>query len=1125
MAKKRSLLFGLATALILMTAVGCGNPSEDPTSAPTSTPTTEPTSTPTEQPTEVEPETTKVNKVIISVEDEEGEGTIENPYNIKGNVGSELSVAYAVLPNDATDKSLSWREGSIIDGAFVASESPCLTIVAENSPASITIGETDKTLVTIEVKTNDGSEIVNYINVTIESYTDVSQINVSSLERETEGEYDYVFKTALGTNWDMTGDQLERGRALLAGEVMSGLQAPRNLTYWPTLYNLGIEVLPEDASDKQFTITSSDNSVVEVKTDGTYDVKKAGEAVVTVTSYANQDVKSTIKFEVADTLYDGILKETYNNKDASLLSSWDLDSDHGQPAQFQRYDDWNLVMMQANERRGSMGIDANQKIFYMGDPTRPYGINIENVATEDSGVDTTKAQGMMWAKLNVPAQAKTFNIKIGSTGSAVQGEYRVLFVEEDGTQHVLTGDVGKSWVGFSGPNQESTIKLELPTEIKGTTGAMVIEHRNPHIGKNAELSIKKLNFEGQVDPTGIVLSKSEGTYKPGDTFKIEARVTPDNVTNDAINYYVDEAYVGKGVTVANDGTVTIADSTPEGEYYIWAESVANNAFRKSFHLIVAADAVVNEWSNKNDILNGVGGVKWSVEGPGDGNMNMDTGVGEGADLHVGPKADGHYAALVLEDRKITADAAILTFKARTFRPTTEILPYFYVEVTDGDTTTRIRAIGASEDRLVINNEEGNGIAFAYDLSAFVGKTVKVAIGIDEGNHGVVTWIKFVKDQIAATSVALSKKEGEFLRDSSFTFNAFVNPREASNGFLNVAVEGEGKGVTASIVGSIVSVNVAADADLGDYKVVLTAAADSKISAEYALNVYVPAADTEVNEWNGKDEILNGKGGVAWTINGDADLGVGEGADIKVGAHEGWSSLSLNEREIKATSFLLKFGARVFHRDGETYPKFEVRITDENGTKTIRGIGQEQDYFYVDTDATQYCSYDLSEYIGKTVKVEIGVTTGTHAVVQHISFSGNANTATSWANKDAINAGGWVVTGKMDAGVGEGVDIQGEGSYLSQSFLIGSYNDAFTFGARVFHRNGETYPEIQVKVVEGDNETVITANGQANDYVFVDTDDVQEFTYDLSAFIGRTVEIRIQLKNAATHCAIARILMA
>ena len=265
--------------------------------------------------------------------------------------------------------------------------------------------------------------------------------------------------------------------------------------------------------------------------------------------------------------------------------------------------------------------------------------------------------------------------------------------------------------------------------------------------------------------------------------------------------------------------------------------------------------------------------------------------------------------------------------------------------------------------------------------------------------------------------------------------------------------------------------------------------------------------------------------VKWTVVGNIDMGVGEGADINTNGGLSWASLKLDDKKITANCFMLKFGARVFVRSGETYPKFVVKVNGE----VVRGVGQSEDYFYVDTDATQYCSYDLSKWIGQRVTVEIGITEGTHAVVQYIEFFGT-DAAREWANKSELqdaNVDPWKHEGNIDAGVGEGYDIRGTGSYIYNEFLIGEYyNSQFTFGARVFVRSGETYPDIAVMVRdENGAEHLIRAIGVNSDSVHVETDAIQHFTYDLSQFAGQKVTVAIGLMNNATHCVITDVKMA
>lgn len=797
-----------------------------------------------------------VEEIIVSTDDEDGEGTRDNPFKVKLAQGNSVEISYVVQPKDASNKALVWQ--AVGEGTGLSVEdSGTKIIIAATADASSGL---------IEGKAADGSGVAIYLYIEVEVYNAVAGITSSTLLATPDGEYDYELVTALGTTWDMSGSMLQRGQDLLDGKIFGGSQAPRNLTYWPSLGNLGFVVSPANATNSQLVVSYSESGIIKVDIDGSWKALAAGETVVTVSSYSEPDVTMTVKVTVKDSLYRGVLAEEYANTTVSSLSSWNLDADHNTSAQFARYDDWHLVMIHSNSARGDANEDNNQKIFYMGQSDRPYGICLENNVGSTSGGSLTDASSLIWAKLTVPESAVTFNVKIGNNDK-VHGQYRVLFVSEDGTEHVLTD----GWQGFvSGPS-ESIQKLSLPETIKGVTGAMIIEHRVTEYDNNAELQIKSMSFEVYKSVTGVELSKSEGTYKPGQSFTVNASVKPDDATNGAVGFYVADESAGKGVSV-----------------------------------------------------------------------------------------------------------------------------------------------------------------------------------------------------------------------------------DAATGLVSIS----------------------ADTADGVYKIIAASAENSDITAVYTLTV--TAAEIAVNKWDGKSEILDGVQGIKWTIVGDADLGVGEGADIKTSVG-GWSSLKLENRKITSSSYILTFGARVFHRDGETYPKFVVKI---NGT-TVRGIGQSEDYFYVDTDETQYCSYDLSSFVGQTVTVEIGITQGTHAVVQHIEFTGTS--ARAWENKAELldsDFDPWTHSGDVDSGVGEGYDIMHTGSYLCNEFVIGeSYNSRFTFGARVFHRDGETYPEITLTVRDASGtDHVITAIGQSNDYVYVDTDDIQRFSYDLSAFAGQKVQIMIGLKNNATHCVITDITM-
>ena len=951
-----------------------------------------------------------VKDIIVSTDDEEGEGTLENPYKVVVAQGNSIEISYAVQPKDATDKTIVW---SVVDAGTGISFS--------DNGAKVTISASaDATNALVEGKANDESGVAVYISVIVEKYTPVSGITSSGLLASDAEEYDYVLVTALGTKWDMSGDPLKRGQELLSGAIFGGSQAPRNLTYWPTLQNFGLLVSPDDATNPAIIVSYSTEGIVRVDVDGTWTTLAAGETIVTITSYTEPDVSIKVKVTVKDALYRGILLEEYQSAPTASNNSWDLDADHNTDAQFSRYDDWHLVMVHSNYVRGQEGNDNNQKIFYMGESARPYGICLENNVGANSGGSLQDAASLMWAKLTIPATAVTFNIKIGNNDK-VHGQYRVLFVAENGTQYVLTN----GWVGFASGPSESTQKLTLPEEIKGTTGAMVVEHRVTEYDNNAELQIKVMKFEGYNPVTGVELSKTEGTYKPGQMFKLSASVKPNNATNDKVVYYVDDTTAALGITVDANGNVTIGENVPGGEYKIYAAAAENTEIKAEYTLKVTVEEIVpNKWEGKSDILNGVQGVKWEIVG------NADLGVGEGADINTNGGLS--WSSLKLEDKKITSNSFMLKFGARVFHRDGETYPKFVVKV-NGEV---VRGVGQSEDWFYVDTDATQYCT--YDLSKWMGQRVTVEIGITQGTHAVVQYIEFY------------------------------------------------------------------GTDAG-------------------------------RNWENKSELQDPNGD-PWKHEGSVDAGVGEGYDIK-----GTGSYIYNTFLIGAGyNSQFTFGARVFHRNGETYPDIAVIVRDKDGNEyLIRANGVDADSVHVDTDAIQHFTYDLSQFAGQEVMVAIGLmNNATHCVITDIKMEGNVpeyvepqpEAVTEWNNKGELqdpNYDPWQHVGNIDAGVGEGYDIRSTGSYIYNSFYITKgHNNYFTFGGRVFHRSGETYPEVYLIVVdEAGEQHRITAIGAEQDYVHFDTDAIQHFTYDLSQFAGQRVEIRLVLQNNATHCVFTDIRMA
>lgn len=138
--------------------------------------------------------------------------------------------------------------------------------------------------------------------------------------------------------------------------------------------------------------------------------------------------------------------------------------------------------------------------------------------------------------------------------------------------------------------------------------------------------------------------------------------------------------------------------------------------------------------------------------------------------------------------------------------------------------------------------------------------------------------------------------------------------------------------------------------------------------------------------------------------------------------------------------------------------------------------------------------------------------------------------TEWANKNAILDAntGWEVNGSIDMGVGEGVDLNRAGSYLSRTVDL-TDKSTLTLGARTFVRPNETNGLLWVAVLVDGEPVRITANGEEGDTVLIDTTDSRfdsrnEYVYKLSAYAGQNVEIRIGI-DQGTHVVITDVKLA
>ncbi len=1065
-----------------------------------------------------------VEKILVNTDDETHEGTVESPLDVPVAQSNSVEVTFTVLPQDATNKTINWTVGKITDGAFAAASDTGVTATATGSKLTISASATAVGNIAIEGKAADDSAASVYLNVVVESFVAVSNITSGALVTSEEEGVDYQLTTAMGVNWNMDAGMAPRGEELLAGSIFGGLQKPVNLTYFAGAYNLKLDVAPADATDKSLVISYSVPNVVEVNEAGDIEIKGAGSTVVTIASYTNPDVKIAVKVTVLESLYRGITQEAYNAATTSERSSWDLDPNDSQKGGAEHmacYGEWNLVMVHSNLNKGEVGIDNNQKIFYMGSADKPYGVSLENNVGATSGGSLLDSASLMWAKLTIPQNALTFNVKLNNNDKT-HGQYRVVFVSEDGKATVLTNN----WEAFATPNMPSfTKKLEIPAALKGQTGAMVIEHRVTEFDNNAELHVYKMSFEGQIDVTGVVFDKTEETYQVGEReFTVHAVVKPDNATNDKVVYSMKDGSAD-GVTVdAASGKVTVSATAVAGEYVIVATAEADSTKTAEFTLTLVDDVVeILTWENKGEILD-ESRDPWTVNG------DWDSGVGEGVDLR-------HTGSYLSNEFVIKQNSSKLTFGVRVFVRGGETYPEIQLQVVqEGQDPVVIKARGQSSDTVTVISDDY--LYFSYNLTQFIGQKVEIRIVVvNDATHCAIGSIKMEEqpenepDVIEVKSISLNK-DAETLTVGSENLTlqliATIKPANATDTTVHFQMIETATGVSVDENGLI---TVTPQAQAGVYTIKVFAG-----NIEKMFTLTLTAEEVEVNAWNNKAELLDGVSGVKWEIVNGYNSGAGEGIDLSTrldsGAGKDYSAAKLANRKIKASSFIMEMSIRTF--PNEKTQEIVVTVELADGTRivipTIDGTKAIPDNNPANDGKVDTYRYDLSKYIGQTVHIELGVTGECyHAVITAVKFLGNEKDITTWANKTALLdevGDAWGVNGNWNQGPGEGIDLNGAGSYMHNTFVIGSYNAKLTVGARIFvgQEGDKGFPEMKVVVVVDGEEHVIRATDAEADTVVVNSDNVTAFNYDLSQFAGKQVEIRIVCEKEVYHCVVANVSM-
>lgn len=632
-----------------------------------------------------------------------GTGTIADPYTVSMAESNSSEHTLVVRPNGA-DNTFTWEVGAIENGTFTAGGD---AISATQDGTKLTITSTEQIGTYALRGTAQAGGFTVYLQVTVTEYTKLTGIE-ANLTADSTDEYDYVLVTAKGTSWDMTNGMSNRGETILAGDAgKTQYQIPleENLTYFASLYAMTFTPVPAEASSTTWVASYSTEGIFTLDPNsGTWSADAAGETIVTVTNVP-EEASITIKVTVEDTLYTGILSSAYAAETTSDKTGWNFDGfpdpwgEGDAEKAMALYSDWNLVMNKTTSDAGSTaeGGDGGQKIFYAGDPDRVYGVDMELRVDSSTGLNanTDNTIALMWAKVNMPAQATTFTIKIGTnTGNKDFLNYRVVFVAGDGS----VSDISGGWIAKEEDGTGTNATYTIPESAKGKEGALVIEYALTKANDNIEAIVKDIQIATYTPVESVTANPDAASVGQGGQYTIQTAVAPANATDKSLTYAVTTAPATGNttdITVNSNGVISVSPDAVPGAYTITITSNDNDEATDTFTLTVTKYVAVTEF--KGILTLGGREVNYGTAGQLDG-----------AALTASYDANGFYT-----------DPA-LTFAAQ-FNENASVVTYSVAVNGTGvawnadNNTFTFNAVGSSEITITPTDNEALAITFTVNV--------------------------------------------------------------------------------------------------------------------------------------------------------------------------------------------------------------------------------------------------------------------------------------------------------------------------------------------------------------------------------------------------------------------------
>lgn len=589
------LLTVMAVSLVLMLMAACGEP---------------------KKPDDVDPpvppdDTVKVSTITFTSTSSDteltGTGSKADPYVVKVPYTQYVYVYYSVAPNDAQDKTINIKYSA--DSTYGTQTDSSDNIGVDNTGilnVRSKSGSESGGAYYFSVNSTDGGASA-YAKVEVTEFSPIEELSLqtaNSLQaaEDENAAWDYEFSTMAGTNLN-----IGRGQNTTAKQNWQTNIGPEKLDdvagsvrYYYDLYDVSFvtneatnsALLVSYYSDSALTQEiAAEDSVVRfnaAQPDGKnvklgIDVGSiAGTSYIKIASVTNPEVFKVVKVTAEGSFQTGIFQSDWDSMPAVDVTgdSWDFDKDFGEnsPAYNRaRLGTMRYTIINSNDSN-------NNKVFYMGNASKPYGFSVENYP--NSAAQVNSLGEVVWTKVNVPATATFFRINIG-TNDRLALSARVLLVDPTGelSDHSLLSwtdlvqDDSKRNYGFTDAN-----RMVIPEEWKGRTAAIVIEAVMT-ANTNTELQVKGLWIDTLTAVESVRFGTETVDRGQTATFTQKAEVLPSNATNKSLIYSVTPA--DSGVTVDNNGNVTIDANATVGAYTITAVAVSNDTKSDSYTLNVS----------------------------------------------------------------------------------------------------------------------------------------------------------------------------------------------------------------------------------------------------------------------------------------------------------------------------------------------------------------------------------------------------------------------------------------------------------------------------------------------------------------------------------------------------------